>query len=122
MSLKASRAVNMRMGVSKPLSRSFWASSNPSIAGQHDAENHEVEGARHCEVEPFWAVCREGRDMAFLLEASLQEGRHALVVLHDQDFHPLSLGENSEGMLKPRTQRPATSSQWVRRFTHRNAT
>ncbi len=60
--------------------------------------------------------------MAFLLEASLQEGRHALVVLHDQDFHPLSLGENSEGMLKPRTQRPATSSQWVRRFTHRNAT
>ena len=33
-----------------------------------------------------------------------------------------SLGENSEGMLKPRTQRPATSSQWVRRFTHRNAT
>ena len=59
-------------------SRSFWASSNPSIAGQHDVENHEVEGARHCEVEPFWAVCREGRDMAFLLEASLQEGRHAL--------------------------------------------
>ena len=51
-----------------------------------------------------------------------KEGRHALVVLHDQDFHPLSLGENSEGMLKPRTQRPATSSQWVRRFTHRNAT
>ena len=84
-------------------------------AEDSDAEENEDSESGNGEAEKV-------SDVALMLEPPLQQRRHTLVVLDNQNFHRPSLRTIHEETLKwPRPlQRPSTSSQCVRLLSPRS--
>jgi len=64
----------------------------PSVhGGDHQVEDDDVEPPQERELETLGSVSGDRRHVSVALETALQERRHALIVLDDQNVHGLNI-------------------------------